>query len=584
MRKNTRLTLQFYGKYLRKQWFLVLLVFIGATGGASGAMVNAFFLKNLINALNQGQAERLMPILFSIVGIGLAEWFFWRLSFYSMCIVESRGMKEVADACFEHLHKHSTNFFNNQFVGSLVKRVGRMARSFEDILDQIFYDFYTLSLRIVIAVVVLFTLNFWLGFSILVWVSIFVGLHLWISSYKLKRYNLPKAEADTRLTAQLADSITNNSTIKLFANFKYERSRFAEVTQDWSSKIRAAWFFNNHVEAVQFLFMLSLEFLVFYLAILEWKTGSLTVGHFILLQSYLLELFSQLWGFDRSLRRFYESLADAEEMTEILQTPIEVVDKPRAKNLVMKKGAVDFDRVSFSYTDDIDQSVIKQLSFSVKPGERVALIGLSGGGKTTLIKLLLRLFDLDGGRILLDGQDIAQVTQDSLRKQIALVPQDPVLFHRSLMENIRYGRLEATDKEVITAAKLAHCHEFISKLPKGYQTFVGERGVKLSGGERQRVAIARAILSQTKILVLDEATSSLDSESEKMIKDALKVLMKGKTVFVIAHRLSTVVDMDRILVLEKGQIAEEGTHKDLIKKKSGIYKKLWDLQVGGYLE
>ncbi len=213
----------------------------------------------------------------------------------------------------------------------------------------------------------------------------------------------------------------------------------------------------------------------------------------------------------------------------------------------------------------------------------MALIGPSGGGKTTIVKLLLRLFDVDKGQILIEGQDISKVTQDSLRATIALVPQDPILFHRTLMENIRYGKLNATDAEVFRAAKMAHCHEFISKFPLGYKTLVGERGVKLSGGERQRVAIARAILADTKILILDEATSSLDSESEKLIKDAMKVLMKGKTVFVIAHRLSTIVDMDRIIVLEKGRIVEEGGHKDLLKKKDGLYKRLWDLQVGGYL-
>ncbi|OGJ43526.1 hypothetical protein A3J23_04225 [Candidatus Peregrinibacteria bacterium RIFCSPLOWO2_02_FULL_48_14] len=260
---------------------------------------------------------------------------------------------------------------------------------------------------------------------------------------------------------------------------------------------------------------------------------------------------------------------------------------------------MEFEKVSFSYmeslhngfsvarprrvTEEDESSVLRHFSFHVKPGERVAFIGPSGGGKTTIVKLLLRLFDVDKGRILIDGQDISKVTQDSLRVQIALVPQDPVLFHRSLMENIRYGRLDASNEEVVAAAKLAHADEFIRRFPKGYETHVGERGVKLSGGERQRVAIARALLANTRILILDEATSSLDSESEKLIKDALKVLMRGKTVFVIAHRLSTIIDMDRILVLEKGRIVEEGSHADLVGKEGGLYKKLWDLQVGGYL-
>jgi ATP-binding cassette subfamily B protein len=337
---------------------------------------------------------------------------------------------------------------------------------------------------------------------------------------------------------------------------------------------------------------------VIYIGIQLWKGGNFTPGHFVLLQGYMLALYQQLFSFGRTLRHFYELFADANEMMEIIEKPIDVVDKPNAKNLKVPRGEVWFENVSFSYvkernsaemdgemltSDSVAPDVIKGLSFHVKPSERIALIGPSGGGKTTIVKLLLRLFDIPRGKILIDGQDISRVKQDSLRANVALVPQDPVLFHRSLMENIRYGRPSATDKEVISAAKLAHCHEFISNFPAGYNTFVGERGVKLSGGERQRVAIARAILANTKILILDEATSSLDSESEKLIKDALNNLMKNKTVFVIAHRLSTVIDMDRILVLEKGKICEEGSHGELIQKEDGLYKKLWDLQVGGYL-
>jgi ATP-binding cassette subfamily B protein len=268
----------------------------------------------------------------------------------------------------------------------------------------------------------------------------------------------------------------------------------------------------------------------------------------------------------------------------ILDEEHEVKDSLGAKNLKINAGKVEFDKVSFSYNKAKEESVIKNLSFKVKPGEKVALIGPSGGGKSTLTKLILRLFDIKKGSILIDGQDISKVTQDSLRRQIALVPQDPILFHRTLRENIRYANQHVSDEELIAASKMAHCHEFIKKLPHGYDTHVGERGIKLSGGQRQRVAIARAILSQAKILILDEATSSLDSESEKLIQDALKNLIKNKTTFIIAHRLSTIMNVDRIFVLENGRIIEEGTHADLVSKESGLYKKLWNLQVGGYLE
>jgi ATP-binding cassette subfamily B protein len=281
------------------------------------------------------------------------------------------------------------------------------------------------------------------------------------------------------------------------------------------------------------------------------------------------------------MRDLYRDLADAEEMVEILNTKYEIEDPENAKNISVVRGKIEFQKVKFSY--DKSKKVIKNLNLYIKPGEKVALVGPSGGGKSTVAKLILRFFDIQRGKILVDGQNIKTVTQNSLRSQISLVPQDPILFHRTLKENIRYGCRNATDEQVIAASKLAHCHEFIQKFPEKYETYVGERGVKLSGGERQRVAIARAILANNPITILDEATSSLDSYSESKIQEALKNLMKYKTTLIIAHRLSTIMSADRILVFKDGEIVESGTHNALIKKEKGLYKKLWHLQSGGYL-
>jgi ATP-binding cassette subfamily B protein len=288
------------------------------------------------------------------------------------------------------------------------------------------------------------------------------------------------------------------------------------------------------------------------------------------------------WDFGKIIRKIYEYLAEAEEMTVILNTPHEIVDIRGSKELVVKSGKIEFENVDFYYNKG--RKIINKLNLVIKAKETVALIGSSGAGKTTLVKLLLRMHDINKGKILIDNQDISKVTQESLRENISLVSQDPILFHRSLMENIRYGKFEATDKEVMEAAKLAHCHEFISNLSQGYGTYVGERGIKLSGGERQRVSIARAILRNAPILILDEATSSLDSESENLIQNALEELMKNKTVIVIAHRLSTIKKADRIMVVDNGKISEEGSHSKLIDSKDGIYKKLWELQVGGFIQ
>lgn len=584
MKENTKLTFKFFWGYVKRHKKLALLGFAAITLAILSDMYFYILFRDFVDALTNG-ADR-NALLWIIFWIFLSQLFsssMWRTSGYAASIFESQSMKEIVNHCFGVLHLHSYNFFNNQFVGSLVKRISRMAGSFENIIDQSIFEFYPLVLRTVTAIIVLYWMSPWLGLALLIWSVIFVFIHFKISRYAMRRYDIPKAAADSRTIGYLADTVTNNSNIKLFANLDFEKKNFEKVSGDWVSILRSAWIFRNHMDAVQGIMMVFIHILILYEGLVLWEEGRLTVGDFVLIQTYLVSVFMHLWDFGRLIRRFYESLADAEEMTIILNTPIEVVNKRGAKKLVMRRGAVEFEHVSFSYTEEEESSILRNFSFKVKPGERIALIGPSGGGKTTIVKLLLRLFDLDKGKILMDGQDISQVTQESLRKEIALVPQDPILFHRSLMENIRYGNIEAGDKEVMVAAKLAHCHEFISHFPEGYNTFVGERGVKLSGGERQRVAIARAILANTKILILDEATSSLDSESEKLIKDALNNLMKSKTVFVIAHRLSTIVDMDRILVLEKGRIVEEGSHSDLVAKKGGLYKRLWDLQMGGYL-
>lgn len=456
-----------------------------------------------------------------------------------------------------------------------------MADAFENITDKIIFDFYPMFLKLVIVICVLFYLNPLLGGIILVWAIVFLTMNYFLSIYRM-RFDLASAKADTRVTAVLSDTITNSVNIKLFAALKDELRNYMGVTGDWHKKTRQAWLVDSHLDSFQVFFMSVLEIGMLYAAVKLWQQNLLTIGDFFLIQAYLLEMFQQLWRLGRSIRDFYKNLANADEMTQILLTPYEVQDKKRAKAIRISSGKVEFCDVSFRYGKG-EESVIKNLSFKVTPGEKIALIGPSGGGKSTIIKLFLRLYDLQKGKILIDRQNIALCQQDSLRKQIALVPQDPILFHRTLMENIRYGRPEAADEEVIMASKMAYCDEFIRRFPKGYDTYVGERGVKLSGGQRQRVAIARAILSNAKILILDEATSSLDSESETLIQNALKNLIKNKTTFIVAHRLSTIMEVDRIFVLKDGQIIEQGQHADLINKKGGLYGKLWNIQVGGFL-
>ena len=404
----------------------------------------------------------------------------------------------------------------------------------------------------------------------------------WVfSKYKLK-FDLKRTEAETKSTGLLADTITNSNNVKLFNGYIFEVKKFDEVMENLKHWRVFTWNLGAGFEAVQRFLMLILELGLIFTAIILWKNHALTVGDFVLLQTYLLTVFNISSNFGRVLRRLYESLADAAEMTDVLMTSHEIIDIANAPELAVTEGKIEFENVTFNYNSG--RKIIEKLNLNIKPQERVAIIGPSGAGKTTLIKLLLRMHDVEGGWIMVDGQNIAEVTQESLWKNISLVPQDPILFHRTLFENIQYGKQNATKEEVIRAAKLANAHEFIESFSEKYETYVGERGVKLSGGERQRVAIARAILRNAPILILDEATSSLDSESEGMIQEALEKLMKGKTVIVVAHRLSTIRKSDRIIVVDKSGIAEQGTHKELIEKDNGTYKKLWELQVCGFIQ
>ncbi|MEI6238224.1 MAG: ATP-binding cassette domain-containing protein [bacterium] len=336
----------------------------------------------------------------------------------------------------------------------------------------------------------------------------------------------------------------------------------------------------NIIEAIQAFLNIGIEFIIFYIAIKFWGMGKVTAGTFILIQIYIIGLMNNFWGWSRMLRYLYEAFADAKERVEILKLTHGIKDMTGAKPLHVNGGVIKLTDVHFAFNESTP--VLDGINLDVKSGERIGLVGPSGAGKSTLVRLLLRLYDIQKGIIQIDGQDIKEITQGSLREAISFVPQDPILFHRTLRDNICYGKTGATDEEIINASKLAHCHEFIETFPYGYDTFVGERGVKLSGGERQRVAIARAILKNAPILILDEATSSLDSHSEMLIQDALENLMKGKTVIVIAHRLSTIRKMNRIVVIEHGKILEEGSHDELVEN-GGLYAKLWSLQSKGFI-
>lgn len=549
-------------------------------------VVAPLYLRQFIDLLSAGTpptgetTHTLFVALALFTTVNLVSWLGQRLRLYSVNRIEMRVMVDLYRESFEYLIGHSHEFFISNFTGTLTRRVTRYARAFEQVFDSAFFTFFPAFIFAIGIISVLSMRSLWLGAGLLVWTLFFVYLQF---KMMLKRQPLriARTEEDSKVTGFLSDAVLNHSTITTFAAVRYELSHFTETIDGWYRALKRVWDADLWVFALQGLLATGVEFALLAGAIVLWQKGIVTVGDFVLIQVYVLGLFNRIWNIGQSMRQLYDAFADATEMLDIMELPHAIQDARGAKPLAVTEGAIAFDHVRFEYHDS--HSVLKDLDLAIAPHEKVALIGSSGAGKTTIAKLLLRLYDVSGGTIAIDGQDIARVTQESLRSSIAFVPQEPSLFHRSLMDNIRYGRNDATDEEVIEAAKQAHCFEFISQYPEGFNTLVGERGVKLSGGERQRVAIARAILKDAPILVLDEATSSLDSESERLIQDALLKLMEGKTVIAIAHRLSTVMHMDRLIVMEKGAVVLTGSHDELLAQGSNLYKKLWEIQAGGFL-
>lgn len=585
MKYLTKRTFAIYYEHVMRHKVAFFVVTIGVAIGTIVNLVPPLLYKRFFDILSASTPETastevLITILFQVFGVFFASWSLWRIILFTNNYFQPMVMRDLSQTCFDYLHKHSSTFFNNSFVGSLVKRVNRFGSAFEGMIDLLTFNALRIIITITFISVVLLLQHIVIGIAIIVWVVLFVILNYIGAQYKLK-HDVARAAQETKRTGLLADSISNHQNVKFFNGYAKETKRFADAVERLRILQKKSWDIGQWFETVQVLLMIVLEFGLMYIAVLYWQRGLLTIGDFVLIQTYIVTIFGKLWDVGRYIRHFYVCLADAEEMTEILETPHEIIDSKSASPLNVHLGEVVFDNVTFKYNKT--RTILNKLTLSIAGGERFALVGHSGAGKSTITKLLLRMHDVSSGSIKIDGQKIHQVTLESLWQHISYVPQEPILFHRTLMENIRYGRPEATDEEVFEAAKLAHAHEFIESFPEQYKTFVGERGVKLSGGERQRVAIARAILKNAPILVLDEATSSLDSESEMLIQDALDTLMKGKTVIVIAHRLSTIMKMDRIVVMEDGVVIEDGTHKQLLRKKTGMYRKLWDLQAGEFI-
>ena len=575
----------YYFRSIKIHWFSGLLTVLGIAVTAVMDIIVPIYYKQFFDIISSGGevavlSKELIGIIVFILVLNGISWSSFRVNNFAINWFQSNVMSRLRTTAFEYMLDHSYLFFANNFTGSLTQRINRYARAFERLNDRIVWDIIPLTIKVIGITIVLWFINHNIAYILFAWAIIFMVSNYLLARWKLK-YDIEAAELDSRLTATLSDAITNHQTIQLFTGQKFEAGIFQDVNTWWRKLNTFRWNVDSVVTGFQAGLMFAIEFFLFYYGIKYWQLGLISIGTFVLIQAYYFSMADRLWNVSRVIRDVYEGYADAKEMVEILKLAHDVKDAPGAKAILVPKGEIDWKNVGFAF--NMTRSVLNGISLHIRNGEKIALVGPSGAGKSTFVRLLLRLYDIESGEITIDGQNIAHVTQDSLRHNISLVPQDPVLFHRTLLENIRYGRRDATDLEVMTAAKLAHCDDFIESLPNKYETYVGERGIKLSGGERQRVAIARAILKNAPVLILDEATSSLDSHSEMLIQDALDTLMKGKTTIVIAHRLSTIKKMDRIIVVDNGRIVEEGTHDTLAEKAGGLYAKLWSLQAGGFL-
>ncbi len=567
-----------------KVFFILTILFTAVASSAT--VIVPLYYKKFFDLLTSGSeksliAPQLIHVIFVILVVDIIAWVLWRLGSFANVTFQANSMANLRRQAYENLIYHSYGFFSNNFTGSLVQKVGRYARAFERLVDRLTFDVIPLVVRLVGIFIVTYSIDVKLTAIICGWAVLYMAVSYFYSRWRLK-YNIKMVAADSHTTAVLADTITNQNNIEVFNMHRQEISNFRDVTEEQRRITHKNWTMHMGLDAIQALFTVAIEFAVFYFAISYWQLGFLTVGSFALIQLYVIGLSGQLWGFARIIRDFYEGYADAREMVEIMKLPHEIKNTEHSQAVKINSGEIVFDNVSFSFNQT--REVITDLKARIKAGEKIALVGPSGAGKTTFVRLLLRFYEVTSGSIEIDGHNIQDITLESLRNTISLVPQDPMLFHRTIKENIRYGKPDATDEEVVEAARLAHCDEFIENLSHKYDTYVGERGIKLSGGERQRVAIARAILKNAPVLILDEATSSLDSHSEALIQDALDTLMKGKTTIVIAHRLSTIKKMDRIIVLKDGAVLEEGNHEALIQKDASLYRKMWELQAGGFIE
>ena len=548
--------------------------------------VGPLIIAQLLSIIQHNQLHNAKNLWILIALYGVSELWSsvigWRLVLYLVWTFETAMQRDLYARCFSKLTNQTLFFHSNKFGGSLVSQTNKLVGAVESFWDTIIWSVLPLVVSLIGSIIVLSTLLWQYALFLLIF-SIVFSLVVYYGSKPMAKLTKKEAKASNKLNGQLADVISNVLAVKSSGAEATEQKLFTKTVNSWRNSSLDVMRGFLKVSTIYSSINMVIKIGAIAFAVYAAQNNLVSVASVYLIITYTGSVAHELWNMNGIMRNYNRIIGNANDMVEILQTPTTLIDKSDSK-LKVTNGEISMDKITFTHDEGQGDTLFHDFSLDIKPGEKIGLVGASGSGKTTLTKLLFRFADIDSGKITIDGQDISEVTQASLRAKIAYVPQEPLLFHRSVRENIAYGRPDATDAEIEEAAKKAGAYDFIVGLKDGFDTMVGERGIKLSGGQRQRVAIARAILKDAPILVLDEATSALDSESEALIQKSLETLMKNRTSIVIAHRLSTIAKLDRIIVLKNGKIVEDGSHDELINKKRGVYAKLWARQSGGFIE
>lgn len=563
-------------------WRFFFIFFLSLTWSIDST-VWPYLLRLIIDTLTQYNLDRttawiaLQWLLIAGICLWVVVEFSFRCRDFLRAQVFPKLEADIRMAMFDHIQHHSPKYFNEHFAGSLSNKIGDMTTQVTSMLQNLMVFIPAVASSILI-LLFFSEVNPIFAMILGIWIAVHFTICFFFTS-KCVEYSNDHGEARSTLAGKIVDSFTNNFAVNLFSRFQFENLRIGSYQKiELEKNTRAQYYVAFMLLSLSLLFLVAIITLNGFL-ILYWTQNKISTGEVIQVFNTTFNVVMILWVAGDLMPQFFKSVGIASQALSVMHDPQDVIDDPQTPPLIVSQGEIIFENVSFQYGE---KKLFDNKNVHIKGGEKIGLVGYSGAGKSTFVNLILRFYPLEKGRILIDGQDIAYITLDSLHKQVALIPQDPLLFHRSLEENIQYGNIQASKEEIIQASKLAHCDEFIKKCPNGYASLVGERGTKLSGGERQRIAIARAMLAAPPILILDEATSSLDSITENFIQESLERLMHNRTTIVIAHRLSTLAKMDRIFVFDQGKVVEEGSHSELLTK-GGHYAHMWQMQAGGFL-